>query len=128
MKIGQFEMIVEERISQIRKTLAFKGEEYATSKDRLHNFKRAGRLRECTPEDALLGFFMKHLISVLDIVDKIEVDVPSSEVVNEKVGDCINYLILLEALIEERRGDVRMTGILTDFSHHCSIKEENKNA
>jgi len=121
-------MIVEERISQIRKTLAFKGEEYATSKDRLHNFKRAGRLRECTPEDALLGFFMKHLISVLDIVDKIEVDVPSSEVVNEKVGDCINYLILLEALIEERRGDVRMTGILTDFSHHCSIKEENKNA
>jgi len=128
MKIGRFEMIVEERISQIRKTLAFKGEEYATSKDRLHNFKRAGRLRECTPEDALIGFFMKQFTSVLDMVDAIETQDFSVEYVNEKLGDCINYLILLEALIEERRGDVRMTGILTDLSHRCSIKEENKNA
>lgn len=83
--------------------------------DKLHNFKRAGNMLQCSPEYALVGMWTKHIISLLDIVDKInKEDVKLSNMfvckpddvtiamVEEKIGDAINYLILLEALIKER--------------------------
>ena len=84
--------------------LAAKSKEYSRSGDKLHNFRRASALLGCSPEKALAGMMSKHIVSVLDIVDDIEAGgLPDEALVSEKIGDLVNYSILLEALITERR-------------------------
>ena len=47
---------------------------------------------------------VKHDVSVDDIVDDLKRGVvPPKEFIAEKLGDSINYLLLLEGLIEEAR-------------------------
>ena len=101
-----FNDIVTERCTAIRTTLTTKQEEYATQDDVLHNFQRAAWVGETTPEKALIGMFLKHYVSILDMVDKAEEgQVHSKEKIDEKIGDAINYLILLEALFKEHLYD-----------------------
>lgn len=96
-----FNSIVNNRIRRIKTVLATKAKEYARE-DRLHNFKRAGVIAGLTPEAALMGMFLKHIVSILDMVDTIEAQPQSLGTWDEKIGDAINYLILLEALTFER--------------------------
>lgn len=99
----QFEKHVDERIEKIRNVLQVKAKEYRKNDNPFHNFDRAAAMNECTPERALMGMLAKHQISVLDLVDDIEQGkIPSRELVSEKIGDHINYLILLEGLIYRR--------------------------
>jgi hypothetical protein len=104
MRPEEFEKIVEERIAKCAETLDLKATEYATS-DRLHNFKVAAALQAIEPETALLGMWAKHIVSVVDIIYGIEhrAEMPSKELLSEKLTDVINYALLLEGLIEERR-------------------------
>lgn len=107
MNGSEFDKIVEARIDKVRAVLSQKQKEYATDGDKLHNFHRAGSTLGSSPESALWGFAMKHLISVQDMVQALD---PSQlvrsqnsiEQWDEKIGDAINYLILLEALVHER--------------------------
>lgn len=104
MNQSDFECVVEECIARCAKTLDIKAEEYSTD-DRLHNFKAAARLQGCTPERALLGMWAKHIVSVVDIVRDIEAGkLPPEDLVHEKLTDVMNYVMLLEALIDERMG------------------------
>jgi len=103
MNTKDFNKLLELRIADMRSSMASKSSEYASSVDKLHNFKRAGRVLSCNPQRALVGMWVKHLVSVLDIVDKTESGVlPSEELWNEKIRDSINYLVLLEAIIKEQ--------------------------
>lgn len=104
MNSNEFDVIVENRIESIRKILTKKAEEYASEEDRLHNFTMAALIENTTKEKALWGMAMKHLISVIDLIDNSgnEEKLPTKEIVEEKAGDLINYLILLEAVIKER--------------------------
>jgi hypothetical protein len=98
MNTEQFETILESRLSSIKHVLGNKAKEYAIG-DRLYNFKRAAEISRTTPQRALAGMFMKHLVSVLDLVEgSIS---PTEYMINEKIGDAINYLILLEAILKE---------------------------
>ena len=101
-----FEKILNERIDQTRATLQKKRAEYAPDGgDRLHNFKRAAKMLQCTQATALVGMWAKHLISILDIVDDVERGgMPSLLLIEEKIGDSINYQILLEAALKEACG------------------------
>lgn len=114
MNNKEFEKLLERRINLIKSVMSSKNKEYATDDDKFHNFKRAGDMLRQTPEQALIGMWTKHIISILDIVKKIDDDA-SKELINvcdgtglslkmleEKIGDAINYLILLEAMIKER--------------------------
>ena len=84
--------------------LAAKSAEYSRSGDKLHNFRRASALLGCSPERALVGMMAKHIMSVLDLVNDIEAEgLPKADLVSEKIGDLVNYSVLLEALITERR-------------------------
>ena len=109
MKNEEFDLIVKNRVRRIQETLLSKAGEYASDSDRFHNFKIAARIvsgEEITPERALLGMWRKHIVSVLDIIDRIDRGIiPSAELVDEKIVDTINYSILLEGLIAERRHD-----------------------
>lgn len=104
MNREEFDKLLQKRLKATVDTLSSKNKEYASDTDKLHNFKRAGRMLGCTPERALVGMLVKHLVSLLDIVDKIELkkELPTKKLLDEKCGDSINYVILLEALIEER--------------------------
>ena len=94
----EFNIILEQRIMNIQITLMSKGNEYGTT-DRLHNFKVAARIDNETPLQSAWGMFKKHLVSIIDIKDGLKPI--SDDIINEKFGDAINYLILMEAIIKE---------------------------
>lgn len=99
-----FNELVENRIKKIQETLKRKASEYATNDDRLYNFKRAAEILQTTPQKALLGMMMKHWVSVLDLIES---RLPFNiEILDEKIGDSVNYLILLEAILKEHFLDV----------------------
>lgn len=101
MNADQFDKILERRLELISSVLASKREEYAAGGDRLHNFKRAAEMLGVSREKALAGMMAKHWVSVLDMVDgKAKL---TEELIEEKIGDSINYLVLLEAMLKEKR-------------------------
>ena len=106
MNAKDFDKIVAARMVWCNKTLCAKGDEYARDGDRLWNFKVAARKLNCHPAEALAGMMVKHTVSVDDIIDGLANGiVPPKELVAEKIGDSINYLLLLEGLIEEERAE-----------------------
>jgi hypothetical protein len=110
MEKTKFDKIVKSRLLTCQETLTRKNKEYASEEDRLHNFKAAGNARGQAPTTALDGMLMKHLVSVWDIIDKMEHErkyVPHADLIAEKIGDVINYLLLLEGLIDDRREDMK---------------------
>ena len=104
MNAQDFENLVDHRMAHCNNVLTRTWEEYSRDGDRLWNFKRAGEKRRKTPAEALLDMKVKHDVSIDDMVDGLgRGDIPSVEQVAEKIGDSINYLLLLEGLIEEDR-------------------------
>lgn len=102
----EFDAYLEERLQMIRDTLSHKAKEYSNGKDRMHNFNTAAVLQGCTPERALWGMAAKHLVSVSDLVLALDDDdiqpKPTLQMWNEKIGDAVNYLCLLDAMIQDR--------------------------
>lgn len=102
MNTETFNKIVERRCGLIKKVLTKKAVEYASATDRLHNFNTGARILNTSAASALFGMAAKHLISVMDIVKETEIGkYPSREMLDEKIGDLINYLVLLEAVVLE---------------------------
>lgn len=98
-----FNGVVRDRVELIQNVLLSKGKEYSRGNDRFSNFKTAARRLNVTPERALLGMREKHEVSIVDIINDLDGGIlPSEELLEEKLGDSINYLILLEGLIKER--------------------------
>ncbi len=92
--------IVSSRIKQIQQVLTKKGIEYTSSTDdRLINFKIAADYQQITNKQALMGMLAKHLASISQMIKTNKQY--SNDVWNEKLGDAINYLILLEAMVYE---------------------------
>lgn len=111
MKSEKFETVLNDTLKRCIDLLGVKSNEYATE-DRLHNFKVAAEIQNCTPIKALVGMMAKHTVSVYDLVQKHDGGFPiSKEMWNEKIGDSINYLLLLSALVEE------------DFEHEVQADE-----
>lgn len=112
MIASDFEAIFEHQVKQSREVLLAKAREYATDNDRLSNFKKAAVLTGGTPEQALWGFLAKHLISLTEMVsDEEDHSIPMWE---EKIGDAINYLILLRAQVQETANSRASTNIMSD--------------
>ena len=106
MNAIEFNEVLERRIEQLRETLSMKGAEYCKGKDRLSNFKDAAALLGETPEQALLGFVTKHIIALKDFVNSAEIQNIPYPVFEEKFGDIICYMVLLDGLIQERKDGV----------------------
>ena len=97
---NRFIEIVEQQLEWCKRMLLVKGEEYGTE-DRLHNFKIARSVQQCSEEQALAGMMTKHIVSIYDMCKSGEAY--TEERWNEKIGDSINYLLLLRALIEDTK-------------------------
>lgn len=103
MTTKEFNVVLENTLEQIRQVMGSKSAEYARNDEKLWNFKRAAGVLGVSPEKALLGMLTKHTVSILDIIDDLDKDkLPSVELLCEKIGDELNYLILLKALVLER--------------------------
>lgn len=106
MNTETFNKIILEQVERCENTLCKKAEEYATE-DRLHNFKVAATIQNCLPTTALGGMMAKHTVSVFDMLTELEKGNSFPiELWNEKIGDSINYLLLLAALIREQDNEV----------------------
>ena len=132
MNNTEFEKIITEQFDSCRGTLLKKAEEYADDTDRLHNFKIAAKLQGVTPLTALGGMMAKHTVSVYDLIRRHENGFEiKKEMWDEKIGDIINYLLLMQGLLaEERHKDDKVsinklaTAIMNDIScDNCPIKD-----
>lgn len=94
----EFQEILAERLRKTEEILGVKAREYASGGNRYHNFDVAARLLGVSPEVALWGMMAKHVVSIMDMVE----GDASVAMIDEKVGDAINYLILLEGLLRRR--------------------------
>jgi hypothetical protein len=100
-----FEEVLDKVLYKVQTTLNKKEAEYATNINRYHNFDKASKMLDTSPEDALRGMLIKHLVSVFDLVDAAieeREDFITKELVDEKIIDSINYLILLYGLFIRR--------------------------
>lgn len=98
MTAEEFDRLLDERIELMVNSLTIKASEYATG-DRLHNFKEAAATFNVLPAEVCWSYMMKHLVSIKDMAEGVRAAPP--EVVREKIGDAINYLVLIEALFRE---------------------------
>jgi hypothetical protein len=90
-------------LKKIEQTLSQKAKEYAAEGDKLHNFNVGARMTGQIREKVLWGFALKHYISFMDILDDMELGrLPSEAMVDEKIGDLVNYLVLVEASIKDK--------------------------
>jgi hypothetical protein len=96
-------IIIDDRCEKIKSILQSKAKEYSSDNDRLYNFRRAAEISRTSNVKALFGMMLKHWVSVIDIIemdysDRVRL---KEEYIDEKIGDTINYLILLEAMVKE---------------------------
>lgn len=98
---SEYEKSIKEMISHCESILIEKHGEYATSDD-FHNFNVAAELQGITPLQALIGMMDKHVVSVHDYVNEhAEGRKIKPEQWKEKIGDNINYLLILWAMVNQ---------------------------
>lgn len=102
MEQNQFNYVLQIRLEKTQKTLAAKADEYARG-DRLSNFKKMADMMDCSNERALLGLVMKHIVALTDFVNDIQQGKRQPyERWDEKIGDIMAYMILLDAIVQEK--------------------------
>ena len=100
-----FESLLNRRIDAIRRTLGYKAREYGTEDERLHNFIEAAKFIRCHPVSTCLVELAKNLVCVVDMVKQVEAgNPPIWHAIDEKLGNAVNFLILLEAILKNRDG------------------------
>ena len=124
-----FEEYIKEALDRAMATLFAKSDAYNDPDgDRLRNFKVAAELQHTTPIKALAGMMAKHTVSVYDLIDKSDKDIIEWVDWYEKIGDSINYLLLLYTLIHEvdDQGDLLLIQgrIFPDEEPHEGMTEE----
>ena len=103
MTYDKFMELLEERFNKTRETYSTKMIEYANVNDVFESFKKGvGFSFHDTPEGVAWEYACKHFESIKTIISKCPEQVPTDELLEEKIGDAINYLIILEGLIKER--------------------------
>lgn len=104
MNIELFNILLKERIQAIEDVLAAKRSEYASNQDVFANFKNAtGISFHDSPEKVAWEYMVKHLQSIKDLITHVAIDeyngYSSEKLIKEKLGDAINYLILIELML-----------------------------
>ena len=96
MNREEFNISVNNTLKRCENTLIKKNKEYAPNDDPLNNFKEGAEMSGLSMEKVLFMYCLKHLVSLRDIVfEKVGSD---TEMLREKTGDIINYMVLLNAI------------------------------
>ena len=100
----EFKLVFDRAVERARKTLLQKSKEYGQEDDKLESFKiQAGMSLHETPMGSAYELMVKHIYSIRKIVSNYDKQGkrPTVAELNEKIGDAINYMILIEALFLE---------------------------
>jgi len=101
MNRKEFQCILDRALERTIDRLTEKGREYAPGKDRLSAFRLAARMRGTTMAQALWGMVIKPIGSVQEVIDRPGVLTIDQAWIDEKVGDIMAYMVLLEAVLLE---------------------------
>lgn len=105
----RFSHEVTNRIEKIKEVLVKKSAEYIRRDDKLYNFNRASAILDVSRESYLMNLSMKHIQSAIDMVEDIDNGIlHSNEYIEEKIGDIINYMIILEISLKQRNIPVQI--------------------
>jgi len=87
----------------MKEKLGTKRDEYASDVSVFSNFDAAQRIRNRTREAIAFDYALKHLVSIIDIIDSVENKTKSfsDELILEKFTDFANYLVLIYAMMQE---------------------------
>lgn len=103
MNSEQFNKVFESRIQSIRDRFKSKSCQYSSEYDVLSHFKRVAGVLTTSPETALIGESVKHLVKILQTVDCVESNhMVSIDEWNEILTDFMVYLMLLDGQLYER--------------------------
>lgn len=102
-----FNKHVEAVFKRTEQVLVKKGSEYANDKEVFHNFNNSTGISLHNENTSVAWEFMtKHLQSIKDILSEVENTCLTprftKEMIDEKFGDTINYLILIEGMLREK--------------------------
>lgn len=127
MIFEEFEILQKQLFTDIEKIGAGKGKEYASSDDRLANFKRLALELELSPEKVAYIYFKKHLDSIQTYL-KVGHEL-SEESIRGRFLDAINYLTLIYGLIVESKKNtpeyIRHRPDLIPFDNRTMIMKDN---
>lgn len=101
-KIEQFEHF-QKFTNRMKTILDKKGDDYA-NEDRLSNFKSTAQITKSTPAQVILnliGIKLARLGELLNLRG-----VPKNEPVSDSIVDMANYLVLLDAYLNEKNKDI----------------------
>ena len=108
MKPEEFENAIDNYLHIIKANLLNKAVEYAPGADRLANFNKGSNITGEIREKVLFGFALKHLVSIIDMIEDIEKgELPTQAKASEKIGDLGTYMALLYACIQDRLNKTR---------------------
>lgn len=105
MNIEDFDKLALEQFAISTKVLGSKGKLYAHG-DRLSNFYKAADLSDCTPERALWGMMVKHIVALSDYITELDDGklYPEKEW-HEKITDVMAYLACLKGILADRKAE-----------------------
>ena len=103
MRNEDFNIFAKQRFRDCMKILQGKNKDYMRNDNKFHNFVQAADMMGCSSIQALAGMKIKHTVSIMDMIKDYEQKgiLPSIETLSEKIGDEINYLVILEAMFRE---------------------------
>ena len=93
---------VEELFDRNKNLFLAKRIEYAKFNDPLKNFEDAANMSGALPEEVLWFWCLKHIVSVKDIIFNKRLNHVTKELLEEKTGDIINYMILLNLIRDDK--------------------------
>ncbi|MEN6445533.1 MAG: hypothetical protein ABFC98_05755 [Candidatus Cloacimonas sp.] len=103
MTYEEFNTMTDAILENCKDVLRLKAGEYANEKDRLCQFKQIAPLINETPEQVLIGMWLKHVQSICEYVNVLSKGKSISiEKWDEKIIDSINYMVLLRGLLVEK--------------------------
>lgn len=106
MNRKEFNIYLEHVLARTKDVLGAKGDEYSYNGGAFENFEEGVGLGFSNSREAVAwGYAVKHIQSVLAMLSKVEVGDSthlSDKLIEEKCGDVINYMILIEAMLKER--------------------------
>lgn len=114
LTLEEFQELVERRAKLTWKVLVKKGKEYATTDRAMDSFhEQADMSMHSEPTSVAWELMVKHLYSVRRMISEYEEtgQLPTDYMLDEKIGDAINYLILIEALFREAKSVTPNPGV-----------------
>ena len=123
------EDVVQRRVQLIKDVLQSKNEEYAGQEDVFKAFTESLPLSFHDTKQAVAWEFMvKHLQSIKMIIEARSKSgkIPDEKVLEEKIGDAINYLILIEGMFKEDMEPRKLDESRLKYNYVCINSSNTK--